>query len=145
MKKTNLVLLILLLNVSVFVSAQDTNTEVPQKPSKEDFYHTWVTERVEGKTKYFIENTFINESSMTNVITILRRKTIQNFTISSWEEVVNTYKDIEEYPDGFKISSKENKNGAVSITAMFINADKTKYLSVIDLGFYTQYDIFTKK
>jgi hypothetical protein len=87
----------------------------------------------------------IDELTCISVTTIARRKTTLNFVISSWEEAVNTYTDIEEYPFGFKVTSKETKNGSVSISALFINADKTKYLSVIDLGFYTQYDIFTKK
>jgi len=141
MKKSNLILLIVLINISAFVYAQENNI---QKPSKEDFYYTWITERVEGKTKTTIENTF-NETTYNNITTISKRKTTLNFTILNWEEAVNTYKNIEEYPYGFKISSKETKNGAVSNFAIFINADKTKYLSVIDLGFYTQFDIFTKK
>jgi len=130
----------------VLVSAQDASVpEAPQKPSKEDFFHTWVTERNEGKTKYTIEDTFIDESSYISVLTISRRKTTSNYLILSWEEIVNTYTDAEEYPYGFKISAKEKNNKATSIFAVFINVDKTKYLSVIDLGFITQYDIFTKK
>jgi hypothetical protein len=148
MKKAIFILLALLLNVFVFLHAQDTNvTEAPQKPSKEDFFHTWVTERVEGKNKISIEITF-NETNFIHIQTLNNRnrgRTTQNFEILNWEEVVNTYTEIEEYPNGFKISSKETKNGAVSNFAMFINANKTKYLSVIDLGFHTQYDTYMKK
>jgi len=136
----------LTLYVSVFVFAQDANvTEPPQKPSKEDFYYTWVTERIEGKNKYSIEIIFLNESSYTydpNYFGGIK----QNFTILKWEEAVNTYTNTEEYPYGFKISAKSTKKtGGVSNFAVFINADKTKYLLVMDLGFYTQYDIYTKK
>lgn len=146
MKKNYLsvIIVMFLLCISIFVSAQNTNTKFSQKPSKEDFYHTWTSERIEGKTKTTIEITF-NESAYIHTTTLSRKKTIQNFTILNWEEVVNTYDNSEEYPYGFKISSKETKNGSVSNFAMFINADKTSFLSVIDLGFFIQYNIYTKK
>jgi len=139
MKKTNLVILALLLSLSVYVSAQEV-----QKPSKEDFFHTWVTERIDGKTKYSIEISFIDEAAYTHKTTLLL-KTTQNFIISKWEEATNTFDNTEEFPYGFKIYSKESKNRAESIFYMFINKDKTKFLSLINFGDYKQYDIFIKK
>jgi len=148
MKKKTLffIALTLFFNVSAFVYSQDAvGSEASKKPSKEDFFHTWGTERIEAKTKYTIDITFKNELSYVSVLTFNKRKTVQNYLISSWEEMTNTYKDAEEYPCGFKISAKEDNNRSYDVFAMFINADKTKFLCVMDLGFYTQYDIYTKK
>jgi len=128
----------------IFVSAQDViNTETSQKPLKEDFFYTWVTNGVSGKKKYSSEITFLNESSYFITTTFTRTK--QNYVISSWEEVENTYTESEEYPYGFKISSKDTKFHIESIFAMFLNVDKTKFLAVIDQGANTQYYIYTKK
>jgi len=143
MKKQNLILLALFINLSVLVSAQGTN---PQKPSKEDFFHTWVTKGGTGLSKYSFEVTFINESLYVFVNTGSLIKTKQNFIISRWEDTVNKYIDTDEYPYGYKIFSKEDNNRSESNFFVFINADKTKYLSVIDLGeFGIQSHIYTKK
>jgi hypothetical protein len=138
MKKTILALLVFLLNLPIFISAQDV-----QKPSKEDFFHTWVTEGGRGLSKYSVEITFNNESSYI-LVTGSLIKTKQTFIISSWEEVVNTYADADEYPYGFKISAREDNNRSQNFFSMFINADKTKYLSVMGLGDYIQYNTYTK-
>jgi hypothetical protein len=144
-KKTIFILLFFMLNMSLFVFAQDENaTKATQKPLKEDFFHTWVTEGGKGLSKNSTEITFNNETSYT-LVTGSLFKTKQTFIISSWEEIVNTYSDTDEYPYGFKISSKEDNNRSQNFFSMFINADKTKYLSVMALGDYIQYNIYTKK
>jgi hypothetical protein len=147
MKKTTLISLLLLLNMSVIVSAQDTATvQASQKPSKEDFFYTWKTSGGSGLSKYSFEVTFNNELSYILVNTSSIFKTKQTFIISKWEETINTYTDYaEEYPYGFKIFSKEDNNRSENNFTMFINADKTKYLSVINLGDYIQYQVYTKK
>jgi len=146
MKKTNFIFLALLLNISVFVSAHDGDAaEEPQKPSKEDFFHTWITEGIVGKTKYSNEVTFLNESSYVLYIPNILVKVKQNYVISKWEEALNIFDNAEEYPYGFKIYAKEIKNNADMIFYMFINADKTKYLSILNFGDYKQYHIYTKK
>jgi hypothetical protein len=139
MKK--LIFCLLTLYVSAFISAQDANvTETPQKPSKEDFYHTWTAKIA----KMSFETTFINESSYIQITRYMIKET-QNYSIISWEEAVNTYTEVEEYPYGFNISAKDTKYNSILKFAVFMNADKTKYLSVIDMGFSIQYAIYTKK
>ena len=135
----------LTLYVSVFVSAQDADvTEIPQKPLKEDFYHTWVTEAGSGLGKGFYETTF-NESTYVQVARGMLSpiKSNQKYAILSWEEAVNTGEDAEEYLYGFKISVKNTNS--VERFSIFMNSDKTKYLYVFDFGSYTQYYIYTKK
>jgi len=146
MKKTNLIFLILLLNISVFISAQDVNvTEDFQKPSKEDFFHSWFSEYITGKSKYFFEITYLNESSYIFTTSFLFTKTKQNYVISKWEEASNIFDYVEEYPYGFKIYAKESNNRSEMIFYIFINNEKTKYLSVNNFGDYRQYYIYTKK
>jgi len=147
MKKTNLIFLALLLHISVFVSAQDGGAaEEPQKPLKEDFFHTWVTEAIIANKIYSFEVTYLNESSyvLTSGYGLVKIK--QNYAISKWEEALNVFDGAEEYPSGFKIYAKETKNNTNVVFYMFINADKTHYLSVaIALGGNTEYHIYRKK
>jgi len=146
MKKQNLILLALFINISVLAFAQETDTAVNlQKPSKEDFYFTWTTKSGTGLSKYSFEITFLNESSYILINTGSLFKTKQNFIISRWEEAVNTYTDTDEYPYGYKIFSKEDNNKSQNIFSVFINADKSKYLSVIVFGDYIQSNVYTKK
>jgi hypothetical protein len=142
MKKTTLISLLLLLNVSVIVFAQDATTaQASQKPSKEDFFHTWITSGGSGLSKYSFEVTYNNELSYVMVSGSLV-KTRQTFIISKWEEAVNTYEYTEEYPYGFKIISKEDNNRSQNTFSVFINSDKTKYLAV---NSFNQCLIYTKK
>jgi aspartyl aminopeptidase len=145
MKKINLVFFVLFLNVSVFVSAQNANAATPQKPSKEDFFHTWVTQGGEGLGKYSCEVTFKNESSYTLIFTHIILKPKLNYIILKWEEAVNTFDYAEEYPYGFIIRYKEDNNRSEGNFYMFINADKTKYLVVSVIDLIAQYNIYTKK
>jgi len=145
MKKTIIIFLALLLNVSILISAQESNTTDIQKPSKEDFYYTWVSKSGTGFSKFDFEVTF-KESSylLVNITATLKFK--QNYVISRWEEAVNTFVDTDEYPYGFKIFSRENGTGPQNDFYIFINADKTKYLSVFSsvLGDDIQSRIYIK-
>jgi len=144
MKK--LIFSFLTLYVSAFIFAQDANAT---KPTKEDFFYTWVTTMNEEKTrlggKTTVEITFLNESSYTYFNKALYKTPKQNYTISSWKEAVNTYQDVEEYPYGFRISFKPSKKSQPPDIAVFMNADKTKFLYVLDIGFYTDLEIYIKK
>jgi len=139
MKKQNLILLALFITISVLAFAQETDTAVNlQKPSKEDFYFTWTTNK--GEVTY-------KESSYTLISIIFPYRIKQNFIISRWEEAVNTYTDTDEYPYGYKIFSREKGTGPQNDFYIFINADKTKFLSVSYSGFGDNFQsqIYIKK
>jgi len=52
MKKQNLILLALFITISVLAFAQETDTAINlQKPSKEDFFYTWVSKSGTGFSK----------------------------------------------------------------------------------------------
>jgi len=166
MKKSNLFLFALFINLSVLVSAQDASVaEAPQKPSIEDFFHTWTLEKcfylktnsrtnkiekVEVKIDFSYNINYLNESFFVVSIKpgikygLFTSTTELNYTISNWEEAANTFTDVEEFPFGFKVYSIDLKEGKTSESYIFMNSDRKKYISLSDVKGTTELAIFKK-